>query len=63
MPIVIVHCTVALELPATALPGLFAANWMVAGVAVRLLVVANGEGSEPSKGMTGLGRRGFTLAF
>jgi hypothetical protein len=65
-PPLIFHCTVALELPATALPGRLAANVMVAGVAlIALGVVAIGFKAAPeaSEGLTGPGRRGLSLGF
>jgi hypothetical protein len=65
-PPLMLHPTVALELPATALPGLFAVNWRVAGVAVSPLTpVANGIGESAGlkDWMTGVGRRGLSVVF
>jgi hypothetical protein len=57
--------TVALELPATALPGLFAAKEIVLGVAVGVPTEANGIGESAGlkDWMTGVGRRGFSVVF
>jgi hypothetical protein len=65
-PPVVVHPTVAVELPATALPGSFAVNWMVAGVAVialTLVAIGRGDWSGLKDWVTGVGRRGLSLVF
>lgn len=65
-PPLIFQLTVALELPATALPGLFAVNWMVAGdavTAVSVLAIGFIVVPEPADAAARLGRREFALGF
>ena len=65
-PPLIFQLTVAVELPATVLPGLLAANWMVAGVAVtvvRVLAIGVTVSSALAKAAEWLGRREFTLGL
>lgn len=64
--LIMVNVTVALELPAMLLPGLFAANVMVDGVASKLLALmlnGSGERGRLPNWITGVGWRGFTDAF
>jgi len=67
-PPLMLHPTVAVELPATGVPvpGWFAVNWMVAGVAVSpLTLVTNGIGESAGlkDWVTGVGRRGLSAVF
>ena len=67
-PVVNFHVAVALELPATGVPvpGWFAVNVMVAGVAViseGAGLIGIGESARLKDWMTGVGRRGLSAVF